>query len=221
MANKPELARIIRVFVSSPGDVREERRLLDEVVAGINDTDGITRSLRLELFRWENDVVPRIGPPPQDVVDDQSPRCDIYLGIMASRFGTPTGEHGSGTEKEFRDALEKWGACGAPWILFYFRDNPPLSHEPADIEQYLAVVKFRKEASSLGGSPVPTASREAPRTGSSRKSGCISGRSCGRLHLSGNRSAPGRTPGRPARPSSQPPTVSGSSPSAPRSSFSG
>jgi len=32
--------RLIRIFVSSPGDVGGERRLMDEVVAAINRTDG-------------------------------------------------------------------------------------------------------------------------------------------------------------------------------------
>jgi hypothetical protein len=53
------------------------------------------------------------------VVDDQTPAYGIYLGIMSKRFGTPSGPYGSGTEKEFRDALERWGKTGAPWILFY------------------------------------------------------------------------------------------------------
>ncbi len=57
---------------------------------------------RLELFRWEDDVTPQIGPQPQQVVDAQTPVYDIYLGIMSTRFG------GGGTNKEFRDALNQW-----------------------------------------------------------------------------------------------------------------
>ena len=56
--------QLIRVFVSSPGDVAEERRLLDEVVDRINRTDGRAQGVRLELWKWEDDAVPRIGPRP-------------------------------------------------------------------------------------------------------------------------------------------------------------
>ena len=58
----PESVRLVRVFVSSPGDVAEERAVLDEVMAAINRTDGQAGGFRLELFRWEEDVAPQIGP---------------------------------------------------------------------------------------------------------------------------------------------------------------
>ena len=146
----PNTVRLIRVFVSSPGDVAEERKALDHVVASINRTDGQTRGVRLELFRWEQDVVPRIGPPPQQVVDDQTPAYDIYIGIMSTRFDTPTGRHGSGTEKEFKDALKNRKVAGMPWIVFYFDAQPQLSADPADVEQYLNVCKFRQRMEKLG-----------------------------------------------------------------------
>jgi hypothetical protein len=121
MTQHPETARIIRVFVSSPSDVAAERGVLDEVVQRINRTDGRERNVRLEVWKWETGVVTQIGPKPQDVIDAQMPvHYDIYLGIMKHRFGTPTGRYGSGTEKEFQDALKCWGEIKAPWILFYF-----------------------------------------------------------------------------------------------------
>ena len=52
------------------------------------------RGAHLKLFRWEGQVVPRIGPAPQDVVVEQTLACDIYLGIRrtgshcAPRTGT-------------------------------------------------------------------------------------------------------------------------------------
>ena len=94
-----ETVRLIRVFVSSPGDVAEERNVLTEVVDSINQTDGQGRQVRLELFRWEDNVTTKIGPKPQKVVDSQTPAYDIYVGIMSTRFGTPAGRYGSGTER--------------------------------------------------------------------------------------------------------------------------
>lgn len=105
--------------------------------------------MRLELFKWERNVVPQIGPPAQKVVDEQTPACGIYLGIMAHRFGTPIGKHGSGTEKEFHDALKKWGRLGEPWILFYF-DDGPVNPGRLDLKQYERVRAFRDELAAKG-----------------------------------------------------------------------
>jgi formylglycine-generating enzyme required for sulfatase activity len=56
--------RLIRVFVSSPGDVAREREVVDEVVAAINRTDGDAGGFRLETIRWEANMTPQIGPRP-------------------------------------------------------------------------------------------------------------------------------------------------------------
>ena len=82
MIQASETVRIIRIFVSSPGDVAEERKVLDEVVARINRTDGQARNVRLEVFKWETHVVPRIGPNAQQVVDEQMP--DTMTSTWAS-----------------------------------------------------------------------------------------------------------------------------------------
>ena len=150
MSPQQEKFRLIRIFVSSPGDVAKERETLDEVIGAINDVQGRQYGVRLEVWRWEDRVVPQIGPAPQTLVDAQLPNYDIYLGIMASRFGTPTEQYGSGTEQEFRDALTRWGDKGEPWILFYFHDNPPLPKKSQDVEQYLKVTQFREELETKG-----------------------------------------------------------------------
>ncbi len=149
MTPVPEMISVIRVFVSSPGDVAEERRALDEVIDRINRTDGRALSARFELWKWETDTVPQIGPKPQSVIDNQVPaHYDIYLGIMKHRFGTP-GSHGSGTEKELKDALRRWGKLGVPWILFYFAADK-VAPNNLDLDQYSKVRQFRKELERKG-----------------------------------------------------------------------
>ena len=150
MARKPEVARIVRIFVSSPGDVAAERRALDDVVDAINRTQASDHGVRFELQTWEKDVVPRIGPPPQAVVNEQTRDFDVYLGFMWGRFGTPTATHGSGTEEEFRKAADSWAASGTPWIMFYFREDAPVIRSSADAEQFTKVLKFREELQSRG-----------------------------------------------------------------------
>jgi len=123
-ATNQEHVRRIRVFVSSPNDVKGERESLDGVVEDINRTDGETKAFVLQLFKWERNVIPQIDQTPQEVIDSQMPDCDVYLGILRTRFGTPTGTYGSGTEQEFRAALERFNTHGRPWVSFYFYSGP-------------------------------------------------------------------------------------------------
>ena len=149
-AHSPRTAQLIRVFVSSPRDVGEYRKVLDEIVASINRVDGARRGFRLELWRWEVDVVPRIAREPQPVVDEQTPPYDVYLGIMSTRFGTATSEHDSGTEAEFRAAWKAWQTCGKPWLAFYFEDRPRVGYQDDEVEQYRKVSRFRAELDRSG-----------------------------------------------------------------------
>ncbi|MDA1051675.1 MAG: SUMF1/EgtB/PvdO family nonheme iron enzyme [Planctomycetota bacterium] len=150
MAKQSDSVRVLRVFVSSPGDVPNERAAVDGVLKRINAVIGEEHRFLLRPWKWEDDVVPQLGSGPQPVVDSQTPDCEIYLGIMSGRFGTPTGEFGSGTEKEFRDAISLSQQHGRPWVLFYFNESPPLPTTGAAALQYARVVQFREELSTLG-----------------------------------------------------------------------
>ena len=146
----PPSVRIIRVFVSSPGDVQAERGVLAEAVASINRTEGEAHGVQLQLLKWEDDVTPQIGPLPQQVIDAQLPPYEIYLGIMSTRFGS------GGTEQEFRDALQKWQAVGQPWITFYFDDAPRSPASPT------TSCSTRKPASSARDSKRRASSAATP-----------------------------------------------------------
>ena len=147
--------RTIRVFASSPGDVAEERQQLAVVVQELNAT---LRALVpdkptvIELITWEGYVHPDVGRDAQEVVSRQIPDYDVFLGIMWSRFGTPTKVAGSGTEEEFRMAHAGWQDRGIPsHILFYFCHqaiSPDL--DAREIEQLGKVSTFRSELSNRG-----------------------------------------------------------------------
>jgi formylglycine-generating enzyme required for sulfatase activity len=141
--------RLIRVFVSSPGDCLAERAVVDEVVERINKTESERSGLLLRTFTWEHDVVPQIGPAAQAVVDAQTPACDIYVGMLSARFGGDD-TRGSGTEKEFRDAVARFGDTGAPWILFYFNDEPRFDRKPEAARELEKVFAFREELERKG-----------------------------------------------------------------------
>jgi hypothetical protein len=150
VGSQRQYVRLIRIFVSSPGDVAEERKVIEEAIDQVNRVMGEANQVHLDAFKWDDNIVPQIGPEPQSVVDDQTPPYDIYIGIMSKRFGTPTRDYGSGTEQEFQKAIAEWSAHGSPWIMFYF-DNRPASFESSEeLDEYRKVVKFREELETKG-----------------------------------------------------------------------
>src|SRR3954470_19122233 len=117
--------RLIRIFGSSPGDLTHEQEQLGAVVQELNATVRALvpeEGLGLELIRWQTHTHPDLGSEPQAVVDDQlGYDYDVYVGMMWSRFGTPTSQAGSGTEQEFRSAYAGWEQRRRPsHVLFYF-----------------------------------------------------------------------------------------------------
>jgi hypothetical protein len=59
---------VVTAFVASPGDVSEERAVLQEVVSELNVTWSKTLGVRLELLRWETHTFPSVGAYPQAVI---------------------------------------------------------------------------------------------------------------------------------------------------------
>lgn len=144
---------ILEVFVASPGDVADERQILEDVVSEFNITWGDKHQVRLELLKWETHSRPGFGQDGQDVVNNQiGDTYDIFLGIMWGRFGSPTKHAESGTEEEFNRAYSRLKeAPGSVQIMFYFKDAgiPP---SKINAEQFVKVQAFKKRiADEYGG----------------------------------------------------------------------
>ena len=97
-AAQGEHARILRVFVASPGDVKAERDVMAHVIERVNDTLGEENALRLTLFRWEKQAVPGLGEP-QPQLNPDLDRADIVVAIFWSRLGTIGGAGMTGTQE--------------------------------------------------------------------------------------------------------------------------
>jgi len=96
-------------------------------------------------------VHPGLGRDAQEVVNQQVPDYDIFIGILWKRMGTPTAVARSGTEEEFRRAYEIWQKNRKLPVLFYFCQHafpPPRTKE--EVEQLGKVVDFRAELSKKG-----------------------------------------------------------------------
>lgn len=149
--NMPRSEEVLSIFLASPGDVAEERERMAEVVSHWNRSWSRELGLRLELLRWEEDAYPDIGEDAQDVINQQiSAEWDIFVGIMWSRFGTPTNRFGSGTQEEFERALARYRSVpGSISLLMYFKDGP-IAPSKIDTNQLQQVQAFRQSVAAAG-----------------------------------------------------------------------
>ena len=136
-------ARHIRIFVSSPSDVAEERRQLKAVVEELSQWFS-DQAISLELIMWETHSYPSLEAP-QVAINRQIGSYDVFVGIMWKRFGTPSPTAGSGTEDEFRIAYKLWEGDKRRPVLFYFSEKPYNLGNRDDIEQLGRVLGFKQE----------------------------------------------------------------------------
>ncbi len=116
-----------RCFIASPGDVVEEREVCRSVIESLRQNGH-----QIEAIGWE-DLPPNInGQEAQDWINQAVASYDLFVGIMANKFGTPTENAPSGTVEEFNIAFKEYRVSKSysPWILFYFKDSKevPLSY---------------------------------------------------------------------------------------------
>src|SRR5919204_4401690 len=123
----PQSLTILKVLVSSPNDLAEEREIVAEAIEELNALWRKGANFELKLLRWETDARPGLGSDAQEVINRQvGDDYDVFLGIMGARFGTPTGRAASGTEEEFERAKARYEADpSSVSVMFYFKDAPP------------------------------------------------------------------------------------------------
>lgn len=153
--------RKVRVFISSPGDVYQERITAKKVIAELNKT--FYKYAEIEAILWED--MPLLASSTfQDGIDTiiKQYNIDIAIFILWSRLGTPLNKtrlkndgtpYLSGTEYEFDLMMETFKKIGSPRIMVYVKDEPlknRLVNETdenlqAVISQHYAVKSFIKE----------------------------------------------------------------------------
>jgi tetratricopeptide (TPR) repeat protein len=143
VADKLELS----VFISSPGDVAEERALAERVFRRMASefADVVT----LKMILWEHEpLFAHLG------FQEQIPRpsqCDLVVSILWARLGTrlpadyapqPGRPAPTGTEFEVKDALAAYAKYGRPNLLIYRkRGGPDVRVSSPDAEERLRQYK--------------------------------------------------------------------------------
>ncbi|MFT5581544.1 MAG: hypothetical protein ACI9G9_000795 [Psychromonas sp.] len=135
-----------KIFLASPSDLAEERLAAEEVISELNIVHGSKKGYILELLRWETHSVPGIAENHvQELINkDVAYNYDIFIGLLWTKFGTPTKNAGSGTEEEFDIAYARHQELPNQLkVIFYFK-NAPKSPTEIDPEQLLKVQDFKR-----------------------------------------------------------------------------
>jgi tetratricopeptide (TPR) repeat protein len=146
----------LRVFISSPGDVAEERALAGRIFRRV--ASEFADAVALEVILWEHELLfAHAGFQEQIPLPSQ---CDLVVSILWARLGTRlpksyVGDPGrpppTGTEFEVKDALAAFEKYGRPNLLIYRKKAPPhvdLSSVDAEdrFRQYRQLEEFCKSA---------------------------------------------------------------------------
>lgn len=135
-----DYTRIIKVFLASPMDLIEERKVFVKILEQINDTLGQNLHMRYQVVSWEKDVIPDKGDDAQDVVNSQIKMdYDVFVCVFRDRIGTPTQRAVSGTIEEYQRALAY--KCTNPhlhFMLYFFKlekDNQEIQKMKDRVQQ--------------------------------------------------------------------------------------
>jgi len=120
----------LRIFLSSPGDVAEERALAEIVFRRL--ADEFSDAARFELVIWEHE--PLFGHTGFQQQIDRPSQCDLVVSILWSRLGTrlpadfaaaPGKPPPTGTEFEILDAIDSYHRKKKPVLLIYRKVPAP------------------------------------------------------------------------------------------------
>ena len=138
----------LRIVVASPNDVKEERKILEEVATELNRGVAKDHELYIEISGWDIDAYPGFHVAgAQGLIDLvlQIEDCELFIGIFWKRFGTPTFDAKSGTEHEFRKAYEAWKRNQRPQIMIYFNEEESSPKTKEELVQRGLILDFKDE----------------------------------------------------------------------------
>ena len=136
---------ILRVFLASPSDLEHEREAVGNAVIEFNESWADELDYQIELSGWEQ-TVPGYGRP-QDIINKELDLCDLFIGLIWKRWGTPPSldkKITSGFYEEYKRAIARRESSKKPEIsIFFKRVSDQFLIDPGD--QLKEVLKFQKK----------------------------------------------------------------------------
>lgn len=104
------MTRMIKQFdvlVSCPSDLQDIVNDINQTVERFNEAHSDHLGIQIRARHWTTDSYPKSGGRPQGLLNEiLIDSCDAAIAVFWTKFGTPTGEFGSGTEEEIEMMLQ-------------------------------------------------------------------------------------------------------------------
>ena len=136
----------IKVFVSCPSDVEDEKQIVRDVCDSITKAYSRSRNIQITAIDWKKDVFPEItGERTQSMISNQTGEYDIYIGILWKRFGDKQKNGLTPTEEEFEEAFKRRQETGKPVIKLFFKRDEYYSNGFYEAQQAAEVQRFKEK----------------------------------------------------------------------------
>lgn len=136
-------ARVFKVAIASPGDVKDDRNAVREAVHEWNSMNSDVHNIIFMPVMWEHNSVPDLRKRAQSVLNETLIHsADALIALFWTRLGTPTGNFPSGTVEEIKEFMQ----TGRPIAMYFSKQDPKF--ELLDAQQFQAVKDYK---SSLTG----------------------------------------------------------------------
>src|SRR3972149_11983224 len=133
----------IRVFLASPGDLQNERVAAKAMVKHSNKMLPYFEGYHVDLVGWE-DTLPQYGRA-QAVINQDLETCELFVGMLWERWGTPPSKDGSytsGFEEEYEIAITSRRENKRPEIFLFLKDmDPKLLRDPGGDTKEASVLR--------------------------------------------------------------------------------
>ncbi|WP_429843923.1 hypothetical protein [Brevibacillus sp. FIR094] len=139
------LAKVIEVLIASPSDVKDERDVITKAIRDWNTEHSKDYSIVFMPVRWETHANTEYdGYSTQEILNRQFVReCDVLIGAMRSKLGTPTRKSQSGTVEE----IEEFISLNKPIKLYFSTEGHPDNVDTIELER---LRKFKRDYANKG-----------------------------------------------------------------------
>lgn len=142
---------LLTIFISGTSETDADRTALKGILQNLSQIIELTQNTSIRVVTWPDDFNPGVNEDPQMEIKRQlKNEYDIYLGLLGSRFGSPTPRAESGTVEELYDAIAQFHQdTSSLRVLFYFKksNDNTLSLDTKQLQQ---VQDFKENLSELG-----------------------------------------------------------------------
>jgi hypothetical protein len=132
----------LKVFLSSPDDVKDDKDKLEKFLETFSEHTIKKHEIRVVPLTGEK--AQRGVTRPQKAINTLLMECDLYIGLIWKRFGSPTGVSPSGTQEEFTIATNSYEQNKRPQIQIFFKDVNEADIPEKNKSQFRKVMDFKE-----------------------------------------------------------------------------